>query len=57
MGESFIHSKMLKDGTVGGINEKQRDSAFIENVYVLERTDQIIELETIIMDRLMPLNR
>ncbi|KAL3998497.1 Uracil phosphoribosyltransferase family protein [Acanthocheilonema viteae] len=52
MGESFIHAKMLKDAAGGDIDEKQKkDSVFMENVYVLERTDQIIELETIIMDR------
>lgn len=56
MGESFIHAKMLKQAAGGDVSEKQ-ESAFMENVYVLKRTDQIIALETIIMDRLIPLNR
>uniref|UniRef100_A0A915PI02 Uracil phosphoribosyltransferase n=1 Tax=Setaria digitata TaxID=48799 RepID=A0A915PI02_9BILA len=53
MGKSFIHSKMPHNATDGGdIGEKLKDNnTCMENVYVLERTDQIIELETIIMDR------
>ncbi|MCP9258046.1 Uracil phosphoribosyltransferase [Dirofilaria immitis] len=41
---------MARLGGAGDINGKLDDS-FVENVYVLERTDQVIELQTIIMDR------
>lgn len=56
MGESFIHTEIARDAAEGDISEKQKNGSFMDNVYVLERTDQIIELQTIIMDRLMSLN-
>ncbi|EFO18502.1 hypothetical protein LOAG_09992 [Loa loa] len=51
MGESFIRAKILRDAAEGNVNEKRNGGAGMENIHVLERTDQIIELQTIIMDR------